>query len=349
MNKGYITALVIVLLVLMVIYAITTTSRGTGTVKKPEDIKVQIDSTAVEKIELDLDGENVELVKKSGEWHMTSPVDFIADQNLVKRLASSFQDAAIDVEISNNPENHSKYQLDDENAKKVKITHDGGVLELLVGKSGPGGVTYVRLSGDDRVFSLTSRVSSAIRGKADDYRSKRVWFIEQEDIKATKAQSPEAAMYLLADTDSTYKVSASEEGPWVEPVFGKAQNYLRGVAQLRASSFIDDPDSVAKLDFSSPAYNVGVTTKDGEEHTLNAIAADEKADYFIATKDGQAKPVWVVHKGALGRLVRELDYMTTQEAPPTQQPQQMMNSNQEITPEMRRKIQEAMMKQGMGG
>ncbi len=41
--------------------------------------------------------------------------------------------------------------------------------------------------------------------------------------------------------------------------------------------------------------------------------------------------------------------MTTQEAPPTQQPQQMMNSNQEITPEMRRKIQEAMMKQGMGG
>ena len=190
MNKGYITALVVVLVLLIGIYAYTTISRGTGTVKKPEDIQVQIDSTAINKIEVSTDEQDVVLELQGGKWMITSPIQFEADQNVARRLAQSFQAAAIDVEISDNPDNHATYDLEEGKARQIKVSHGGKTLELLVGKSGPGGVTYIRLPGDNRVFSLSSYLSGAMRRNVADYRNKYIWELDQDRIRGTAVQGP---------------------------------------------------------------------------------------------------------------------------------------------------------------
>ena len=343
MKRGYIIALILVLLVLIGINAFTRASRGQGTIKNPKDLQVAIDTTSVKKVEVSAGQERVVLEMQNNKWMITSPIQFEADQNTVRRIIGAFQEAFIDVEISNNAENHGKYDIEDGIARYIKIEHDNGTLELLVGKSGPGGVTFVRIPNDNRVFSMSSYLSGALRQSVTEYRNKALWDINPDNIRATEVSTPDAQMFTAIENDSTYRTSTNPDGPWVEPVLGKLTSYIRSLTALRASSFIDDVDSIAKLDFSEVHYSVKVIDATGKTDELIGILAGETS-VIVRNANGQG-PVWLVSKGLMQNTAREMEYMTTQEA--RQQPQ--MGGNQQLTPEMQRQIQEAMMKQGIGG
>ncbi|MFP4460494.1 MAG: DUF4340 domain-containing protein [Candidatus Zixiibacteriota bacterium] len=355
-SNKYILILVIVLLVLAGLYFINSARRGSGTIEKPKDINVAADSTAISKIELFMKEDTVVIEKQNDKWMLTSPVLYRADQAAIKRLVNSISNAKLDVEISSNTEKHGEYNVDEENGRYIKITeNDGDIIEYWVGKMGPAGMTYIRFDGDRRVWLLNSQIGSSLRRSAKDFRDKVILQIEPDQLAGISVHSPEQDFYLALE-DSVWKFSESKAGEAVEPDSGKVDTYINRLRNIRTQDFIDDTDSIANVSFEEPDFVANIMLKDGKSHKIEAVFAGEKQRNYLTRIDGEESTLFKISTGVLNRFARDKEYMTSPAPPPPPPGQQQMNmggqgmggpGGQQMTPEMQRKIQEAMRKQQM--
>lgn len=277
----------------------------------PDDL-FAVDSASISKIEIHRpnDPDTVLLEKRGAEWYVTAPVDYPANQTNVENLLSRLGNLNIVTRISSNPENQSQFQVDS-TGTAVKVYEANQMkLDFVVGKSSGGGMTYVRQSDSDDVYSLNTMLSANINRRAQDWRDRMIIEFDSENLQSVTLQQGTEVLTVTKSDEGEGIWNLTREGD-PEMYYGNDTNIQRMVNSLRRFStlrFVDNPDSAQIAKFAQPDSVVTVQLQDNTSWTLYFEPENEQATQFLVKRaDKGDGTYYVTSKGNLSNILFSFD------------------------------------------
>ncbi len=232
----------------------------------------RVNEKELTKLELTKGKTIIVLNRKDDKWYI-APAEYLTDANKVKDMLNALKDLALTALVSES-ENYNRYDLDEGQKINVKAFQDGSLkLDIDVGKTASSfRHTFVRPSGDKRVFHAQGNLKNAFDVMVDSLRDKTVLALKPADIQQitikkdqqslvfSRTQTPVEVKAPAPEKDKTGKnTEASTPAPkqiWQaatgQPVNESAlDQLLNAVANLRCEKFIDDRK---KEDYTSPLF-----------------------------------------------------------------------------------------------
>ena len=266
----------------------------------------QIDEKALTKLEITRDKTVLVLNKKDDKWYI-APAEYPTDANKVKDMLNAIKNFDLTALVSES-QNYNLYELDEGQKINVKAFQgDSLILDIDVGKSASSfRHTFVRPSGDERVFHARGNLKNTFDVTVESIRDKTVLSLktaeiqqlninkEQQSLAFTRTQVPVAVSAQDADKNTEAAAPAPTSAPkqaWQaatgQPVNESALNQLLNtLANLRCEKFIDDRK---KEDFKSPLFTIEL--KDGQEYKLSIFSkAEENDPNYPAVSSGSDYP-----------------------------------------------------------
>lgn len=146
---------------------------------------LKLDPSAITKVEIKKkDAEAIELAKSSsGDWQITQPKAYRADQTAVSGLLSTLSSLTSQRLVEDKASDLKTFGLDNPNIEVDLTDKDNKSQKLLFGDSTPAtsGV-YAMLAGDPRVFTVASYDKTSVEKTVNDLRDKRLLPISADKI-----------------------------------------------------------------------------------------------------------------------------------------------------------------------
>jgi len=262
-----------------------------------------LDRKTVDRIELTSAHEKVVLegiMEESGSkpvmvWHLKAPIEGDADQIAVRTLVSQFR-KEIPLDAKVDAGNVEDYGLDAGNGLVVELFEGGSstpTVSFTMGKPGPGGSTFIRLSGDDAIYRARVGGRHRYDRPASEWRNKvMLGFMEPDAdrISVMMGDSEEPALRFVRAPPPPGE--ESEQGPWElspDPGWPTDQEVVVGIAKslgtMRASQIMGNDFDAG---FSPPALSVEVRLIDGTERTIEVGKRTVEGAAFARRKGEQA-------------------------------------------------------------
>jgi hypothetical protein len=252
----------------------------------------QVNEKELTKLEITRDKTVMVLNKKDDKWYI-APAEYPTDANKVKDMLNAMKDLALTALVSES-KNYNRYELDEGQKINVKAFQgDSLKLDIDVGKSASSfRHTFVRPSGDERVFHAQGNLKNAFDVNVDTLRDKTVLSLnaadiqqininkEQQSLAFTRTQVPVEVKTPDAEKE-TDAPSAAPKQAWLaansQPVNESAINQLlNALANLRCEKFIDDRQ---KEDFKSPQFTIALKGDQDYNLSIFSKAAENDANY----------------------------------------------------------------------
>ena len=262
----------------------------------------QVDEKELTKLEITRGKTAVVLTKKDDQWFI-APAEYPTDANKVEDMLKAIKDLDLTALVSESKD-YNRYELDEEQKINVKASQDDSLkLDIDVGKTASSfRHTFVRPSGDERVFHAQGNLKNVFDVTTDSLRNKTVLSLKPAEIQQfninkaqqalafTRAQIPVEVKSSDAEK-STEAAPAAPQQVWQaadgQPVNESALNQLlNALADLRCEKFIDDRK---KEDFDSPLFTIAL--KGAGDYNLSIFPkADENDPNFPAISSGSDYP-----------------------------------------------------------
>jgi hypothetical protein len=262
----------------------------------------QVNEKELTKLEITRDKTVMVLNKKDDKWYI-APAEYPTDANKVKDMLNAMKDLALTALVSES-KNYNRYELDEGQKINVKAFQgDSLKLDIDVGKSASSfRHTFVRPSGDERVFHAQGNLKNAFDVTVDTLRDKTVLSLkaadiqqininkEQQSLAFTRTQVPVEVKTPDAEKD-TDAAPAAPKQVWQaadgQPVNESAlDQLLNALANLRCEKFIDDRQ---KEDFKSPQFTIAL--KGDQDYNLSIFSkAAENDPNYPAVSSGSDYP-----------------------------------------------------------
>ena len=146
---------------------------------------LKLDASAITRLDLEKkDAKPIVLTKAdSGEWQITGPQPFGADQTVVSGMLSTLSSLNSERMVEDKATDLKQYGLD-QPALQLDITEkDNKTQKLLIGDDTPtGGAAYAMLVGDPRVFTMASYAKTSVDKSLNDLRDKRLLTVNPDKI-----------------------------------------------------------------------------------------------------------------------------------------------------------------------
>jgi hypothetical protein len=203
---------------------------------------VQIDSVAVDRIDVKSPLSEIVLVKKGVEWFVQKPLVYRADQANVANMIHQSKTIEVKNMVSGNQQKHSLFQVD--SSGTVVTIHENGVQKtsFVIGKPGPTySDSYARLSSSNDVALVAGALSYTFNRPVKDWRDKTIFATPRENIRSVEYHFGDTT-FTLAFRDSSWNVGKEPADlPTVESL-------LSTLSKLEADEFVDSlPPALPKL------------------------------------------------------------------------------------------------------
>lgn len=146
---------------------------------------LKLDASAITRLDIEKkDTKPIVLAKAdSGEWKITKPQPYRADQTVVSGVLSSLSSLNSERLVEDKATDLKPYGLA-QPALQLDITEkDNRTQKLLIGDDTPtGGATYAMLAGDPRVFTMASYAKTSVDKNLNDLRDKRLLTVNADKI-----------------------------------------------------------------------------------------------------------------------------------------------------------------------
>ncbi len=226
---------------------------------------IKFDRDKVNGIDVVTDGKVLEFAKSGSEWRLTKPLDARADFTAVEALIGRVETAQMKSIVSSEPSaaDLRKYGLDKPSV--AANVHLGSARATLTfgGKADEGGV-YARDSSRPDIVTVENSVADDLKKSADDYRKKDVF-----DFRAFNASRIEVTRNNQAVIFERVKGQGDAPDKWRrvspspgEPDSRKVESLLAGLADMRATSFVD---AKTKTGIDAPAMLVVAAFDEGKK------------------------------------------------------------------------------------
>lgn len=256
------------------------------------------------------------LNKKDDQWYI-APAEYPTDANKVKDMLDAIKGFSLTALVSES-KNYNRYELDEGQKINVKASRDDNLkMDIDVGKTASSfRHTFVRPSGDERVYHAQANLKNAFDVSVDSLRDKTVLSLKPNDIQQfniSKAQQTLAFTRTqvpveVKSSDAEKSTKAAPPAPqqaWQadsgQPVNESALNQLlNALASLRCEKFIDDRK---KEDFSSPLFTIAL--KGAQDYNLSIFPkAAENDPNFPAVSSGSDYP-FELATGQVDRIMKD--------------------------------------------
>lgn len=302
-------ALVLVALVLVAVAIERPWSRGGN---KSERLYPDFKIEKIDRIHIVNRADTVDLVRRDDFWLVGGTHPLPADTAAINRCLESVVRFETGQLVSRNASKFSVFQVDSTNAIQAEFYAGGDepVVDILIGKFTPEGGTYIRPTGDDKVYSAPDRARTFFA------RLPRMW----SDRKLFAADPATFSKLTIVRGDSTIVFEKGTDGAWslkqplAFPVKGDELDQLvRTTATLTASAFPDSAVSLAAAGLDTPALRVKAERLDGS--AIELLVGRQGADnlYFAKAADRD----WIYKLGGYQRDLYYKDLLSLKaETPP---------------------------------
>jgi hypothetical protein len=276
----------------------------------------QVEEKDLTKLEITRAKTVMVLNKKDDQWFI-APAEYPTDADKVEDMLDAIKNLSLTALVSES-KNYNLYELDEEQKINVKASQgDRLKLDIDVGKTASSfRHTFVRPSGDERVFHARGNLKNTFDVTVDSLRDKTVLSIkpadiqqininkEQQSLAFTRAQVP----VQIKSPDAEKNTDATPPAPklvWQaatgQPVNESALNQLlNALAGLRCEKFIDDRK---KEDFKSPLFTIEL--KGAQDHKLSIFPkAEENDPNYPAVSSGSDYP-FQLSASQVDRIMKE--------------------------------------------
>lgn len=145
---------------------------------------LKLDQNSITKLELKKKDSDPVVLTKSGssDWQITAPKPLRADQSAVTAVVSTVSSLNSERVVEDKASNLQNFGLD-QPVLEVDLTAKDKTQKLLLGTDTPaGGAVYAMLSGDPRLFTVSSSAKNSLDKSLNDLRDKRLLPVDADKI-----------------------------------------------------------------------------------------------------------------------------------------------------------------------
>jgi len=329
LKKEYIILAVIIILLSVYLYK---RSSNRTLYQLPEVPKIaQKDIT---KLQVTKGKTSIVLNKKDDKWYI-EPAEYPADANKVKEMLNALENLKLTALVSESKD-YTRYELNEDQKINVKAWQGDNLrLDFDLGKIAPSfRHTFVRPSGEDRVFHAQGNLKNSFDVNVDQLRDKVVLALSPADIEQIQITKDQQSLAFtrtpvpveVKTPDPDKKEESSQPASklvWQaadgQPVDETALNQLlSSVSNLRCEKFIDDRK---KEDYTSPLFTLQL--KGAKEYSLAIFSkAGDKETAYPAVSSGSDYPFQLSESQVKRILKAPADFLQKSEpAPKKSEPQ----------------------------
>jgi hypothetical protein len=234
---------------------------------------------------------DISIVESSGSWEMTQPIAEKADGDRIFRYLQDVHFARVDAFVDE-PGPLSQYGLERPEAR-VRLFPDAegaAPVELALGRDKDKQKVFARVGGQGSVLEVPARVLDGLPRDVFDYRFKRVFEVQAQDVGRIELEFPRDA--------TTYAFKRKGEGWETEPADLAIQEFRVGdllyeLDRVNATSLIEGKDDLRALGLEPP--RVKVTVLDTESKPIGWIAlGDPVPNQGTAARSSSSDRTWRV-------------------------------------------------------
>ena len=146
---------------------------------------LKLDENSITRVEFKRkDSEPVILAKNAGNWEITEPKRFAADQSTVTSTVSSLASLNSERLVDEHAADLKRYGLEQPGLEIDVTEKDSKSQKLLIGDATPtGSAVYAKLAGDPRVYTLATYNKTSIDKGINDLRDKRLLTVDANKIR----------------------------------------------------------------------------------------------------------------------------------------------------------------------
>ncbi len=240
---------------------------------------ISINSTDITKVDLKKK-DNPEIVlerKAGGNWQLTAPKAYPADQDSANQLATSAGAIVADKVVEDKASNVAAYGLQSPTLEADVTSKNGKTSKLLIGDDTPTNTgSYAKLEGDPRVFTVASWVKSGLDKNPNDLRDKRLLTFDQDKVTHIELNAKKQDVEFGRDKDQWQIVKPKP----LRADGSQVDDLLRKVKDAKMDLSVSDEDAKkAAAAFASgmPVATVKVTDPSG---TQTLEIRKNKDDYY---------------------------------------------------------------------
>ena len=238
-----------------------------------------VDSSAIDKITLYSPQSKVTLEKKDGEWFLTEPIAYRADQSAVALVLHQSRELDVEEVVSSNPEKRSIFQVDS-TGTAVRLLQGGEErAAFVVGKTGQSyAETYVRASRSNDVDLVKGSLSWSFGKSVKDWRDKTIFTVPKETIRQISYQYPDEKFSAVLQ-DSVWMIGTDKAK------VADLSTLLGSLSNVQADDFVDS--TIIPAPKISATISIGATQ-------LRLSEIKGKDSYLVQTS---LSPQWFVVQG----------------------------------------------------
>ena len=305
-KKNTNTILLILLLILAGIYAATKIFDLTGKKSNFNVDRFQIDTAAVNKIVINPNNnenaKDIQLVKTGNTWKAKKgDISTNANSRLVRSYLNVLANLNIESLISKNPDSWAEYNVTDTSATKVTL-HEAGEkpFSLLIGRfepkqqkrknqlrrrrrRRPQGNTYIRVEGNNSVFTVKGMLSMLFKRGFSDLRDHTVTNLSESNVTGVSFKYPADSSYKMRLKDSVW-VAGNQPADTnkVKSYFGSLNNLSHG---LFKDQFTPEGEPDFKLILNRAKKDqIPVSCYKQNENTYIITSSQNEGTYFESSK-----------------------------------------------------------------
>jgi hypothetical protein len=241
---------------------------------------VDIPQTQVTKISITHKGSPaVVLEKTGGQWKITAPEQYGADQDTVNSLLSSLNPLNADKLVEDHPGDLAQFGLKDPSLTVAVTTTSGRTTTILAGDDLPtGGSSYAQLEGSSKVYTIPSYAKSGLDKTVNDLRDKRLLTFDSDKITRID----------LTSKGKTVEFGKNNQNEWqiLEPKPLRADGLqvdelVRKLKEARMDLSVPDGDAKkAAAAYGSGTLVAEVKVTDASGTQTLTVKKDKAGDYY---------------------------------------------------------------------
>lgn len=254
---------------------------------------LKIDSSLINKIEITRRETSVTIEHKVGNWNLTSPLHYQADEQSVFSLLSAANKFKVMSLISSNPVKQALYQVDSLSGTQIKFfDRKGNTISLIVGKMSPSYMeTYVRQLGSNDVYLAEGLNSWLINKEVREWRDKTIFNTEIDGIKQVAFEYAKEK-FLITKLDSVNWALDADSAD-----NSLVNSLLSSLSNLRAEDFVDTTVSL-----STPQLKLLVTSDGTTNLQFHPIQPDS-SKYWVSTS--HSPQIFIVNKSTAQQFLKQ--------------------------------------------
>ncbi|OQY27062.1 MAG: hypothetical protein B6244_11705 [Candidatus Cloacimonetes bacterium 4572_55] len=317
-------ALIGVFMILLVAFLIMTKTKKKSERSHIPTNLIEADSARISRIEVkrSSDTEPIVLEKRGAEWYLTKPIEYPANLTNVEMILGKISSTKVMAQISSNPEKQSQFRVDSTGVSLKIYEEDDLKVDIIVGKAGRGGLTYIRPPSAQEVYSVDNLPSYMLNRRVKDWRDMTITKFEKEELQSLKLVQGDEEIALTrrpGDPDAWDLIRSGDDQVYYAKK-ARMDQIVNGLWKFNAQDFKDAPDSAAVAKFSEPDSTVTVALMDNTQWTLHFEREDAKGNRYLVKREDKGDGVYfMTNKGVIKNLFPLFNDLK-EEPPPEQGP-----------------------------